>query len=401
MLEIKKSNASGTICVPPSKSYAHRLLIAAALTNKTCAIKNVELNNDITATINCLQTLGKQIQINDDTATVKTVKQYHELEDELVFDCLESGSTLRFMIPIALTLGKKLIFKGTEKLLSRGISVYEDICKKQQIEVIKEKNQITFIGSLKPDTFNIPGNISSQFVTGLLFALPLLLDDSYINITTNLESANYINITLDVLKLFGIEIVNIDNRYIVKGSQHFLQTDCFVEGDYSNAAFLDALNYLDGCVNLTNLKENSFQGDAIYKKHFHMLSISHAKIDLQNCIDLGPILFCFASLFHGGHFINTNRLKIKESNRILDLQEELNKFGVELIEKDNEVIINKQTLKKPNEILDGHNDHRIVMALSILLTKTSGFINGEESVQKSYPNFFKDLESLGIEVKKC
>lgn len=401
MIEIKKSKASGKVIVPPSKSYAHRLLIAAALTNKKCCVTNIELSNDINATINCLETLGKKVTFDNNKVIVETLKNFNELDDDLVFNCLESGSTLRFFIPLALTLGKTVIFKGTEKLISRGISVYEEICAKQNIKVIMEQNQITFNGLLKPDTFNIPGNISSQFITGLLFALPLLDSDSYVNITTNLESANYVDITLDVLRLTGIEIVNIDNRYIIKGSQEYQVSNFIVEGDYSNAAFLDALNYLDGNVELIGLKENSIQGDKIYKKYFKLLSCGYTEIDLQNAIDLGPILFVMASIFHGAHFINTKRLKIKESNRINDLALELNKFGINVEEYDNEVIIKKQELQKPTEILTGHNDHRIVMSLSVLLTLTGGYIQNEDAVKKSYPRFFEDLKQIGIEVRQC
>ena len=401
MLEIKKSKACGTIEVPPSKSYAHRLLIAAALSNKTCKLQNIELNNDVRSTIKCLEAMGKKITINQSDVTIETKIKYADLPEKLEFECFESGSTLRFMIPIALTLNRLLVFKGTEKLMSRGISVYEEICKSQQIEVIKEKDQIILNGVLKPDTFNIPGNISSQFISGLLFALPLLNEDSYINITTDLESANYIDMTLDVLQDAGIEVVNFDNRFIVKGSQEYKEVNQKVEGDYSNAAFLDAFNYLDGNVNLTGLKVNSMQGDKVYKKYFNLLSKGFAEIDLKNAIDLGPILFTFASIFHGGHFINTNRLTIKESNRIKDLEEELNKFGINLELPDNEVIIKKQEITAPTEVLDGHNDHRIIMALSVLLSITGGKIKGEDAVSKSYPNFFNDLKQLGIEVIKC
>lgn len=401
MLEIKKSKAFGTIEVPPSKSYAHRLLIAAALSNKPCKLQNIELNNDVKSTIKCLEAMGKKITINQSDVTIETKIKYADLPEKLEFECFESGSTLRFMIPIALTLNRLLVFKGTEKLISRGISVYEEICKSQQIEVIKEKDQIILNGVLKPDTFNIPGNISSQFISGLLFALPLLNEDSYINITTDLESANYIDMTLDVLQDAGIEVVNFDNRFIVKGSQEYKEINQKVEGDYSNAAFLDAFNYLEGNVNLTGLKENSMQGDKVYKKYFNLLSKGFSEIDLKNAIDLGPILFTFASIFHGGHFINTNRLTIKESNRIKDLEEELNKFGITLELPNNEVIIKKQEINAPTEVLDGHNDHRIIMALSVLLSITGGKIKGEDAVSKSYPNFFNDLKELGIEVIKC
>ena len=182
LVTINKSIANGIIDAQPSKSYAHRLLIAACLSQEDSIIRNVVLSNDILATINCIKTLGKEIIIEGDYKKTIYIKNNNTFNindyDELVFNCLESGSTLRFFIPIALLLNKKVKFVGTEKLISRGIQVYEDICINQGIEIIKEKDSITFNGKLLSDNFQIPGNISSQFITGLLYALPLLPEDS-------------------------------------------------------------------------------------------------------------------------------------------------------------------------------------------------------------------------------
>lgn len=395
-LTINKSKSCGTIIVPPSKSYAHRLLIAAALTEKDVVVKNIDLSEDIIATSSCLKSLGKEVVYKDNTILVRNNNCL--LKDRLVFNCNESGSTLRFLIPIALTLGKKVTFIGTSRLIERGIEPYIKICEKQNIKVVKDETSISFEGSLKSDNFEIVGNISSQFITGLLFALPLLKKDSTVNITTNIESKNYIDITLDVLKQAKINIEKTNNGFKVFGNQEYQLDDCIVEGDYSNASFIDALNYFDGNIKLLGLNEKSLQGDKKYLEHFKSLNKEYSTIDICDCIDLGPILFAFASLKYGGHFINTKRLKIKESNRINDLAVELNKFGVIVNELDNEVFIDNTNLHKPNEILEGHNDHRIVMALSIMLTQFGGTINGTKAVKKSYPNFFKDLKELGIEV---
>lgn len=212
-ITIKPSIASGKVMVPPSKSYTHRLLIAAALSNSDVEVKNVVLSNDIKATLNCLKTLGKTIDIVDGeyNQTIKITNSNTncntssniDLADELIFDCIESGSTLRFFIPIALLTGKKVTFIGSEKLLSRGLTVYENICLEQNIKYTKTLTSITFDGKLKSGIFEIPGNISSQFITGLLFALPLLDKDSTINITNVLESKNYLDITLDVFVASG------------------------------------------------------------------------------------------------------------------------------------------------------------------------------------------------------
>ncbi len=402
-VKINKSVAKGSINAQPSKSYAHRLLIASCLSKQECVIKNVVLSNDILATINCLKTLGKEVIIKEEINNTLIIKNKENFSlnncEQLIFDCLESGSTLRFFIPIALLLNKKVIFKGTNKLISRGIQIYEQICNYQNIQIIKEEEQITFIGKLQADNFNIEGNISSQFISGLLFALPLLEEDSHIFITTKLESKNYVDITIDVLKQAGISIsTKNENEYYIVGNQEYSQLQCSVEGDYSNSAFLDALNYFNGEVTIKGLNENSFQGDKQYLQLFSKLNNEYCQCNIANCIDLGPILFCFAALKYGGEFIGVKRLRIKESDRIKDIKEELEKFGVEFIEEQDKVIIKNINIRKPNEILNGKNDHRIVMALSIMLTIYGGVIEGIEAVNKSYPNFFEDLKLLGVDV---
>lgn len=398
-IRIEPSIARGKIVVPPSKSYAHRLLIAAALSNEETVVKNVVLSNDIVATINCLEALGKKITILDSEQNKEIrISNSNILAEELVFDCLESGSTLRFFIPIALLTGKKVKFIGSEKLLSRGLSVYEDLCLKQNINYMKDSTSISFEGILKNGEFNIPGNISSQFITGLLFALPLLNGDSIINIMTKLESKNYIDITIDVLKRAGINIDVEDNKYYIKGNQQYIKNNYIVEGDYSNAAFLEVFNYLGGNVELIGLNKDSYQGDKIYQEYFKLLNTSYQELDISNCIDLGPILFAFASMKHGAKFTNTSRLKIKESDRILAVSAEITKFGAKLSDFSDFVVVDKQIPRKPKNVLFGQNDHRIVMMLSVMASVYGGTIEGIEAVNKSYPSFFQDLESLGIEV---
>ena len=398
-LTINKSVATGKIVAPPSKSYAHRLLIAAAFTNEATVVKNIVMSNDIIATTNCLRTLGYKLEYNIQNKEMYISKENKELPNTLIFDAMESGSTLRFMIPIALTTGKRLIFKGSPRLIERGIDTYIELFEKQDIKIEKNIDNIIITGLLKPGIFKIKNTISSQYITGLLFATSLLNGDSTIFIPEDLASKSYIDITIDVLNKANIKIEETKTSYFIKGNQKYINNNFFVEGDYSNAAFIDALNYLGGNVEIEGLNEKSLQGDKVYKEYFDKLSKGYEKIDLSNCIDLGPILFGFSGLFYGGHFINTSRLKLKESNRVEDVKIELEKLGIEVIDLGNEVIVKNDNLHSPSEILKGHKDHRIIMMLSVLLTKLSGTIENTEDVSKSYPNFFIDLMNLGIEVK--
>ena len=216
---IKPSIAKGEITAPPSKSYAHRLLICSALAKGVSTINGVINSKDMEATLNCIKALGVSYSKENDTVIVNSENSIKNEISE--FYCNESGSTLRFFIPIALAFGGINKFYGTEKLLSRGLEVYEEICENQGIKVTKEKTSVTFDGKLNHGTFNVRGDISSQFISGLLFALPLLNGDSVINVTTTLESAGYIDITLDTLKNFGIEISRKENSFFVKGNQEY------------------------------------------------------------------------------------------------------------------------------------------------------------------------------------
>lgn len=397
---ITKSQASGTIVAPPSKSYAHRVLIAAMLADKPCTIYNIELSQDILATLHGLKTLGKMVDYQDGIVHVQGKILLDKLPEHLYIDCMESGSTLRFFIPILLLTGKTITLQGTKRLITRGIQEYQPIFQKQGIQIEHAEEAITLHGQLKSDHFVLAGNISSQFITGLLFALPLLPQESTITLTTPLESKPYVDMTLEVLRAAGIEVEEREDGYHVVGHQHYLAQDYAIEGDYSNAAFLDALNYVGGHVTIQGLNPQSKQGDRVYTTYFSLLSQGYAHIDMAHCIDLGPILFCFAALMHGGHFTHTSRLKIKESNRIEAITQELAKCGVLCIEGEDEVWIDNTHLHAPKEELEGWQDHRIVMALSILLSVLGGIIHGAEAIHKSYPHFFDDLIQLGIEVRQ-
>ena len=390
-IKIEKSCAKGKINAPPSKSYAHRLLICAALAQGISRIDGVSQSVDMEATLDCIGALGAEFTKTGDSVSIKGGIR----EGCRVFNCHESGSTLRFFIPIALLTGDTCTFTGSERLMSRGLSVYEEIFKSQGIECIRDKCSVTLKGRLKPDTFSVRGDISSQFISGLLFALPLLDGDSVISLTTRLESSAYVDITIDTLKLFGIEIERGNGSFYIRGNQKYKCSDQRAEGDYSNSAFLDAFNLLGGDVSVLGLKNDSYQGDKIYKEYFSLLDKGTPTLDISNCPDLGPVLFALAAVKNGACFEGTKRLSIKESDRGAAMKTELEKLGasVELFENSARVGCSANA---PKCELYGHNDHRIVMALAVILSLFGGVIDGCEAVSKSYPDFFEEIAKIGI-----
>ncbi|MBP3495067.1 MAG: 3-phosphoshikimate 1-carboxyvinyltransferase [Clostridia bacterium] len=396
-IKIEKSIARGEINAPPSKSYAHRLLIASSLARGQNTVLGVSDSVDMQATLECLSALGIEYSKKADRVSINGGASYKE---SAIFNCHESGSTLRFFIPIALVICKEATFIGTPRLMSRGIEIYEEIFKKQNIEYEKTETTLKIKGSLKADTFFVRGDISSQFITGLLFALPLLEKDSVIKLTTPLQSSKYVDVTIDVLKQFGIEIEQRKNEIYVSGNQKYKPQNVIVEADASNSAFLEAFNVLGGDVSIKGLNKNTLQPDGIYKKLFLELKNKTPTIDLSSCPDLGPITFALSACLNGAEFIGTKRLKIKESDRCEAMKAELEKFGVKVEIGENSAIVYGGTFKKPNRTLDGHNDHRIVMALSVISTLCGAEIAGCEAVNKSYPNFFDDISKLGIALKK-
>ncbi|MBR5896983.1 MAG: 3-phosphoshikimate 1-carboxyvinyltransferase [Lachnospiraceae bacterium] len=400
-VRIERSKAAGTISAPPSKSMAHRDIIAAALADGTSKITNVAYSEDIKATIDCVRELGAGVTVDEDSVTVRGAFPFGEAGRERRFMCRESGSTLRFMMGIALGLGGRNSFCGSAKLMSRPLGIYEDICKANGIVFNRFDDRIETEGKLSSGVYKIPGDVSSQFITGLLFVLPLLKGDSVILLLPPVESRSYINLTVKALKDFGVDIVwQDDNTLFVKGDSAYMSRDIRVEGDYSNAAFLDAFNLLSGDVRVAGLDADSLQGDRVYEAYYEELSRGHATLDLSDCPDLAPVLMSLAAALHGARFTGTRRLKVKESDRGEAMALELMKLGIKTDLYDNEIEVHNCTLQAPTEPIDGHNDHRIVMAMSLLLTLAGGVIEGAEAVTKSYPNFFEDIEKLGINVKK-
>lgn len=370
---------------------AHRLLIAAALCKETSVIYGITPSDDVLATIDCLSSLGVKIEYSDDRAVVTGI-DFSKAPASDPLNCRESGSTLRFIIPLCLLSENETILLGSEKLLSRPQSVYEEIA------VLKrESHRITLSGRLQPGEYRVRGDISSQFITGLLFALSSLKDDSKIIITTKLESRSYIDLTISAMAEFGVKVSWEGNStLLIKGGQTYSARNITVEGDWSGAAFIEAFNFIGGNVTVQGLNESSLQGDKAYREHFKALALGCPEINIEDCPDLGPILFTLSAIKNGGRFIGTKRLKIKESDRALAMQEELQKFGARLIIEENAVTVEKRQLHAPNVPLYGHNDHRIVMSLAVISSLFGGEIDGCEAVKKSYPSFFEDINKLGI-----
>jgi len=394
---IYPSRARGTMAAPPSKSYAHRGLICAALSSGKSQISGVAPSQDLLATMDCLRALGAQVEYDGQTAIV-TGENIKNVPDHIVLPCRASGSTLRFLIPLALLSGKEISFTGEDSLMVRPFSVYQNICLERGLVFCLEKNTLTVQGPLLSGDFTVPGNISSQFISGLLFALPLLAGDSTIRIIPPVESESYIRMTLAVLSHFGVEAV-LDNHTIhVRGGQKYLSRDMTVEGDWSNAAFFLALNVLDGQVDVAGLNPESLQGDKVCLRHFAALKGGMPTIDLSDCPDLGPVAMALAAALHGADFTGIRRLRMKESDRCAAMASELAKFGVRAEISENTMTIFPSKIKPPTEPLWGHNDHRIVMALAVLATVTGATIGGAEAVDKSLPDFFARLKQLGIEV---
>lgn len=397
-VKILPSKTSGEVSAPPSKSFAHRYLIGSVLSRGKCVIKNIADSDDISATLSCIEQLGGIVMKDGNTVTV--IPTNEKQIENAVFDCKESGSTLRFFIPVVLATGaKNCTFSGSERLLARGIKEYEKLFENSDVKINSDEKSIEISGTLSAGNYEISGEVSSQYTTGMLFALSVLDGKSTLKITGNAESRAYVDMTIKVLKDFGADIAEPEKNFFeINGKGRLSPGEFTVEGDWSNAAFLIALSRLLGRISVSGLNENSVQGDRFSIVAFDALDGENAEIDLKDCPDLAPILFTYAAYKNGGKFTNTRRLRVKESDRANVMAEELKKFGANVKVYENSVEIEKTQLKPPIVPLCGHNDHRIVMALSVLAAVFGAEIDGAEAVNKSYPDFFRVIKKAGVNV---
>lgn len=418
-LKIYPSKLKGEVKIPPSKSMAHRAIICAALSDGLCIIENIDYSDDIIATIDAMNSLGAKIVKHKDYIEVIGAYGSDEKPQETrIIDCNESGSTLRFLVPIS------LLFKGSSKFIGRGnlgkrpLTTYYNIFERQGIEYSYEEGNLNLVinGELNPGTFEVEGNVSSQFITGLLFTLPLLKEDSKIIITTEMESKGYIDLTLRAMNDFGVEIINNNYReFIIKGNQKYNARNYRVEGDYSQAAFFLCADSLGNDVLCKDLDLNSLQGDKEVIDILERMNVvfnandigvkgttngelASTVIDGSQCPDIIPVLTSVAALTKGTtEIINAGRLRIKECDRLAAVTSELNKLGAKIIEKEDGLVVTGVEKLQGGVEVWSHKDHRIAMTLAIASTRCEEpiVIKDYECIAKSYPKFFEDFKALG------
>ena len=416
-VKVTPSKVHGNEKIPASKSMAHRALICASLSDGTSLVSNVTNSKDIEATVGCMKALGAIIKQIDETTYEVTGTNLFKQEGSITCNANESGSTLRFLIPLAACTNANVKFFGQGSLLQRPMDVYANESKEQNIEFNQSDKEIFVSGNLKAKNYVGQGDISSQFITGFMFVLPLLDQDSTLTITEPYESKSYVNLTIQMLAKFGIEILETSsNSYLIKGNQHYKAQDVSVEGDFSQLAFFAVLGTLNNTLSCSNMDMSSKQGDKAILDCIPSFTsdkdtITFTKkqpapqtIDLSNCPDLGPILCVLASFTNGEtNIVNAARLRMKESDRILAMETELKKWGVDITSTFDSIQIHGKEHYKSNNTVEifGHNDHRIVMAMTVfgLCAGSECIIDDAQAITKSYPTFFEDIQSLGGKVE--
>ena len=423
-VKIFPTKLKGTVVAPSSKSMGHREIICAGLAAGTSIIDNISMSKDIEATMRCLKAIN--VAVDEIPSMIEGRKALqisgtgHPMAAADSVDCGESGSTLRFFLPLGANLSCPLTFTGHGKLVSRPLQAYYDIFDEKFIQYFNDNGclPVTVNGHLTPGTYKLPGDVSSQFVSGLLFALPLLNGDSIIEITSPLESSAYVDMTINCLAKFGVQIENergLHRRYLVKGKQRYQAQDSQVEGDWSQAAFWTVGGSLGDGITCHGVNVNSLQGDqavvdimermgAVIKQDANSVTVNGGAtkatvIDAANCPDIIPVLTVLAAVSEGTtKIINAGRLRIKECDRLAAMSSELNKMGAQITEEPEGLTI----VGKPQGLVggvqvDAWNDHRIAMSLAIAAQKCAApiILTGAESVAKSYPTFWEDYKSVG------
>ncbi|MEG2672504.1 MAG: 3-phosphoshikimate 1-carboxyvinyltransferase [Ruthenibacterium sp.] len=408
---------SGTVTAPPSKSMAHRALIAGGLSDGISHIAPLAFSQDMIATLGALRALGASVVCDENSATITGV-QPPFASVLMPVDCGESGSTLRFILPVFSLTNAPVTFCGRGRLLARPQQIYADLFAARGLTFAQTENAICIDGALTAGVYTVDGSVSSQFISGLLFALSLLEKPSEIHIIPPFESRSYVACTLQTLADFGVNAAWQDeNTLCLPGRQQYHAHDAIVEGDYSQAAFFAVLGAVCGGVTLRGLRADSVQGDraildilkrcgAVFENTpqgiVFQKSVLHATtIDLADCPDLGPVLMVLALFCEGETVIlNAGRLRVKESDRIAAMECEIHKMGGKICTRGDTIYLQKSTLCGA-ENLNSHNDHRIAMAMSIaaLCANVCVSIADAQAVRKSYPDFFAVLQTLGAKVE--
>lgn len=427
-LKVYPGPLNGRIFSQPSKSMAHRAMICAALADGTSFIDNVVLSDDISATLGAISAIGADTKVRDSTVykgrksvTIESRGQINLRAKEI--DCGESGSTARFILPITRLSAEPVTVTGHGSLISRPFTPYKEVFSKKGVYYSdsEEKMPITVSGKLSPGEYVLPGDVSSQFISGLLLALPLLESSSHLTIQSRMESSPYIFMTIRVLKEFGIHIRSDAEKqsFDIAGGQKYKPVKNYVvEGDWSQAAFFCVMGALSGNIVIEGLKTDSIQGDKVILDILeHMgarfefrkegLSIKKSRLsgtdaDASQCPDLVPAIAAAASVAQGmTHVRNAARLRIKESDRLGTISRELGALGADITEEAGGLIIHGVPSLLGGRA-DGSRDHRIVMALAAASTvcKNAVVIKGSETVKKSYPGFWEDFKVLGGRIEE-
>lgn len=406
---IKADKLVGELSPPPSKSVLHRYIIASSLAKGISKIENIFFSEDIIATIEAMKKLGAKIEQKDNYLLIDGSDTFKNLNENIEIDCNESGSTLRFLFPLSIVEENKVLFKGRGKLFKRPMTPYFENFEKYKIKhSYIDENVILLEGKLKAGIYEIDGNISSQFITGLLFSLPLLEGESKIIINGKLESSNYIDISLDCLSKFGIKIINNSyQEFVIEGNQSYKVGNYRTEADYSQAAFFLVANAIGSKIKINDLSEDSLQGDKKIIDYISEIDNWNSKdtlvLDGSETPDIIPILSLKAAVSGKKiEIVNVERLRIKESDRLKATVEELSKLNFDLIEKKDSILINSRENFKVNKnekivSLSAHSDHRIAMMIAIAATCYDGeiLLDNLDCVKKSYPNFWEVFLSLG------
>ena len=416
-VSIAPSEISGVLAAPPSKSMAHRVLICAGLAAGESRIENLSDSDDIRATCRALTLLGAQIGPADGNAVrVRGVGGVCPAVSVPV-DCGESGSTLRFLIPVFARSGKPVRFTGHGRLMERPQTVYADLFAACGLKFTHTDEEISLWGALPAGEYTVRGDVSSQFISGLLFALPLARGDSVLHITPPFESRSYVALTLRALADFGVSAAfTEENTLSIPGNQTYRPCNCTVEGDASQAAFPAVLGAVRGGVTVTGLRPDSMQGDRVILDilarcgarftrrgdavTFEKSPLHAIEIDLADCPDLGPVLMALGTFFEGTTVIrNAGRLRMKESDRIEAMQTELGKLGAEIASTFDTITIHGAP-QHTSHASQGHNDPRVVMALAVaaLAAGIPAAIDGAEAVRKSWPDFWQAIRALGAKI---
>ncbi len=406
---------SGSVVVPPSKSQTHRAIIAAALAKGKSVINNVVMSEDIQATVSAMEKIGVKI-VNNGTHLIVNGVSRVMISDDNFIDCNESGSTLRFVLPIMSLSRDKVVFTGKPGLMKRPMAVYETLFKAHGLSYQQNEKSIIVSGALTPGLYEVPGSVSSQFLSGLMFALPLLKGDSEIRVTDPLESKDYVDMTIDMLHRFGVTVEERGTSYQIRGNQTYSPANITIEGDHSQMAFFAVAGILSGDIFCRNIVPISLQPDRrildVIRAMQGAFEIRDAGIlfkktatvgcvvDVSQCPDIAPIIAVLGAYSQGTTVIeNAQRLKLKESNRLQSTYDILRGLGADIEMTESSLIIRGNPLLEGGAI-DPAPDHRIVMSAAIAATRCLKpvHIKHAEAVNKSYPNFFNDFKTVGGEI---